>query len=129
MTEHEQVEWEAIDEDETGLSRRELFVKGGLLTAGAAFLGSPVAAARAAAKSPATVEAGSGFAVVTHGAGDAFWAVVKKGVLKAGKDLGVKVTYSESFNNPQKQAQLIGTAVARKPAGNVAAAPKPRAPQ
>ena len=127
MTEHEQVDWDEIDE-ETGLSRRELFVKGGLLTAGAAFLGSPVAAARAAAKSPAAAEASrSTFAVVTHGAGDAFWAVVKKGVLKAGKDLGVKVNYSESFNNPQKQAQLIGTAVARKPGGLVVSAPNPSA--
>src|ERR671923_222271 len=66
----------------------------------------------AAASRHVCCEASSTFAVVTHGAGDAFWAVVKKGVLKAGKDLGVKVNYSESFNNPQKQAQLIGTAVA-----------------
>src|SRR5919202_5417414 len=107
MTEHEQVDWDEID-DESNLSRRELLVKGGLLTAGAAFLGSPVAAARAARRTPALAEARSSIAVVTHGAGDAFWAVVKKGVLKAGKDLGVKVTSSESFNNPQKQAQLIG---------------------
>jgi len=114
MTEHEQVDWDEID-DETGLSRRELFVKGGLLTAGAAFLGSPVAAARAAAKSPAAAEASSTF------------AVVKKGALKAAKDLGVKVNYSERFNNPQKQAQLISTAVARKPAGIVASAPNPSA--
>ena len=130
MTEHEHVDWEEIGEEEgeaDNLSRRDLFVKGGLLTAGAAFLGSPLAAARAAAKSPAAGEAGSGIAVVTHGAGDAFWAVVKKGVLKAGKDLGVRVNYSESFNNPQKQAQLISTAVARKPAGIVASAPNPSA--
>src|ERR671923_11463 len=81
----------------------------------------------AAASRHVCCEASSTFAVVTHGAGDAFWAVVKKGVLKAGKDLGVKVNYSESFNNPQKQAQLIGTAVARKPGGLVVSAPNPSA--
>src|ERR671936_3014627 len=132
MTEHEHVDWDEIDEgaledDEANLSRRDLLVKGGLLTAGAAFLGTPVAAARAASRTPAAADAGAGYAVVTHGAGDAFWAVVKKGLLKAGKDLGVKVTYSESFNNPQKQAQLIGTAVARKPGGLVVSAPTPSA--
>jgi simple sugar transport system substrate-binding protein len=131
MTEHEHVDWEEFDgseSDEAGnLSRRDLFVKGGLLTAGAAFLGPPVAAAKAAARAPAAADAAYSFAVVTHGAGDAFWAVVKKGVLKAGKDLGVRVSYSESFNNPQKQAQLIGTAVARKPGGIVVSAPNPSA--
>lgn len=131
MTEHEHVDWDETDEGalegDENLSRRDLLVKGGLLTAGAAFLGSPVAAARAAGKTLGLAEARSSIAVVTHGAGDAFWAVVKKGVLKAGKDLGVKVTYSESFNNPQKQAQLIGTAVARKPGGLVVSAPNPSA--
>jgi simple sugar transport system substrate-binding protein len=130
MTEHEHVDWDEIEEaegDEANLSRRDLFVKGGLLTAGAAFLGSPVAAARAAARTSAAAEAAYSFAMITHGAGDAFWAVVKKGALKAAKDLGVKVNYSESFNNPQKQAQLIGTAVARKPGGIVVSAPNPSA--
>src|SRR5919201_991547 len=53
-------------------------------------------------------------AVITHGEGDSFWAVVKKGAEQAGKDLGVTVKYSESQNNPQKQAQLIDSAVTEK---------------
>jgi simple sugar transport system substrate-binding protein len=109
-------------EEESGLDRRDLFVRGGLLAAGATLLGTPVAAA-----ATRRAQAGLSIAVVTHGAGDAFWAVVKKGVLKAGSDLGVKVTYSESFNKPDKQAQLINTAVARKPSGLVVSAPNPSA--
>src|SRR5262245_6962840 len=91
-----------IDEaegQERALSRREVLVTGGLLTAGAAFLGSPTALARAAANGSAAAQATYNFAVITHGAGDVFWAVVKNGVKKATSDLGVKTTYSESFNN------------------------------
>ena len=53
-------------------------------------------------------------AVITHGEGDTFWAVVKKGAEQAGKDMGVTVKYSESQNDPQKQAQLIDAAVTEK---------------
>lgn len=117
MSEHQ------FDElDELELSRRDLFVKGGLLAAGATLLGTPVAAA-ATSRSAARFS----YAVITHGAGDAFWAVVKRGVQQAAKDLGVTVNYSESFNKPQRQAQLIDTAVARKPAGIAVSAPNPDA--
>ena len=119
MSEHE-----FDDLDELELDRRDLFVKGGLLAAGAALLGSPVAAAAPAAAPAATRFR---YAVITHGAGDAFWAVVKKGVQRAAKDLGMSVTYSESFNKPQRQAQLIDTAVSRKPAGIAVSAPNPDA--
>jgi simple sugar transport system substrate-binding protein len=53
-------------------------------------------------------------AVITHGEGDTFWAVAKKGAEQAGKDMGVTVKYSESANDPQKQAQLIESAVTEK---------------
>ncbi len=118
MSERELVELE----EELGLSRRDLFVKGGVLAAGTTLLGTPVAAA-----ATRRAQAKLNFAVVTHGSGDVFWAVVKKGVQKAASDLGVSANYSESFNNPQKQAQLIDTAVAKKPKGIAVSAPNPSA--
>jgi simple sugar transport system substrate-binding protein len=115
-------EFDELDTHE--LDRRDLFVKGGLLTAGAALLASPMAgAATHAARGPARGR----YSVITHGAGDAFWAVVKRGVQQAARDLGVTVTYSESFNRPQRQAQLISSAVARRPAGIAVSAPNPDA--
>ena len=48
------------------------------------------------------------------GDGGSFWAVAKKGAEDAGKRLGVTVKYSESANDPQKQAQLIDSAVTEK---------------
>jgi len=111
-----------ILEEAEGLSRRDLIVKGGIVTAGASLLGSPAVAA-AAVKRSARADKKLSYAVITHGAGDVFWAVVKKGVAKAASDLGVSTTYSESFNKPDKQAQLIDTAVARKPNGIAVSAP------
>jgi simple sugar transport system substrate-binding protein len=67
------------------------------------------------------------FAVITHGEGDTFWAVAKKGALAAGKDEGVTVKYSESQNDPQKQAQLISAAVTQKVDGIATSAPDPDA--
>jgi len=67
------------------------------------------------------------FAVVTHGtAGDSFWSVVKNGAEKAGKDLGVKVTY-QSDGDPQKQSQLIDAAVNQKVDGLVVSMANPPA--
>jgi len=66
-------------------------------------------------------------AVITHGEGDSFWAVVKKGAEDAGKQLGVTVKYSESVNDPQKQAQLIDSAVTEKVNGIAVSAPNPDA--
>ena len=66
-------------------------------------------------------------AVITHGEGDAFWAVAKKGAEDAGKQLGVTVKYSESANDPQKQAQLIDSAVTEKVDGIATSAPNPDA--
>src|SRR5215207_10705595 len=66
-------------------------------------------------------------AVITHGEGDSFWAVVKKGSEQAGKDLGVTVKYSESNNKPEEQAQLIESAVTEKVDGIAVSAPDPDA--
>jgi simple sugar transport system substrate-binding protein len=66
-------------------------------------------------------------AVITHGAGDSFWSVAKKGAEQAGKDMGVTVKYSESANDPQKQAQLIDAAVTEKVDGIATSAPNPDA--
>jgi simple sugar transport system substrate-binding protein len=66
-------------------------------------------------------------AVITHGEGDSFWAVVKKGAEQAGKDLGVTVKYSESNNKPEEQAQLIESAVTEGVDGIAVSAPDPDA--
>jgi simple sugar transport system substrate-binding protein len=66
-------------------------------------------------------------AVITHGEGDSFWAVVKKGAEQAGKDLGVTVKYSESNNDPQEQAQLIDAAITEEVDGIAVSAPDPYA--
>jgi simple sugar transport system substrate-binding protein len=66
-------------------------------------------------------------AVVTHGDGGSFWSVAKRGAEQAGKDLGITVNYSESNNDPQKEAQLIDTAVSRKVQGLAVSAPNPAA--
>ena len=66
-------------------------------------------------------------AVITHGEGDTFWAVAKAGAEKAGEDMGVEVKYSESQNDPQRQAQLIDSAVTEKVDGIATSAPNPDA--
>src|SRR5919202_780159 len=66
-------------------------------------------------------------AMVTHGAGDTFWAVVKKGAEQAAKDMGVKLNYSESNNDPQKKAQLIDAGITSKVDGLAVSAPNPSA--
>src|SRR5207302_9335983 len=106
------------DEEEHGLSRRDLLLGGGMLMAGAGLMGAPAAAA-ATHRASATWN----YAVITHGAGDLFWAVCHNGVNAAAKALGVKATYSESSNDPQKQAQMIDTAVVRNPTGNAIRVP------
>jgi simple sugar transport system substrate-binding protein len=62
-------------------------------------------------------------AVITHGEGDTFWAVAKKGAEQGGKDMGVEVKYSESANDPQKHAQLIDSAVTEKVDGIATSVP------
>jgi simple sugar transport system substrate-binding protein len=67
------------------------------------------------------------FTVVTHaGAGDKFWDVVKSGAEKAAGDLGLKVSY-QGDGDPQKQSQLIDTAVSQKVSGLVVSMANPDA--
>ena len=63
--------------------------------------------------------------VVTHGqASDPFWSIFKNGVEQAGKDMGVKVTYSapDTFDMV-KMGQLIDAACAKQPTGLVISLP------
>jgi simple sugar transport system substrate-binding protein len=66
-------------------------------------------------------------AMVTHGDGGSFWAVAKRGAEDAAKQMGVTLKYSESNNDPQKQAQLIDSAVTEKVDGLAVSAPNPDA--
>ena len=69
------------------------------------------------------------FSVVTHGsAGDAFWDVVQNGAEQAGEDLGIAVDY-QSDGDPQRQAQLIETAVSSDVDGIVVSMANPDALQ
>jgi simple sugar transport system substrate-binding protein len=63
------------------------------------------------------------FAMVTHSDEGSFWSVVKKGAEQAAKDMGVKLTWSPSNNDPQKQAQLIDAAVSQKVDGLAVSVP------
>ena len=102
------------EQEEHGHSRRDLLVKGGLVTAGAALLGSPAAAF--ASRGSAAAEAVK-VAVVTHGDTGSFWSVFKRGVDQAAKDLkgrGVSVTQVYANNDVTKQVTGINAAVAAK---------------
>src|SRR6185436_18272963 len=62
-------------------------------------------------------------AMVTHSDEGSFWSVVKKGAEQAAKDQGVKLVWSPSNNDPQKQAQLIDAAVSQKVDGLAVSVP------
>jgi simple sugar transport system substrate-binding protein len=101
------------EHEEHGFSRRDLVVKGGLLTAGAALLGGPAAASALGATEATTVKV----AVVTHGDTGSFWSVFKKGVDQAASDLksrGVSVTQVYANNDVSKQVAGLNAAVAAK---------------
>jgi simple sugar transport system substrate-binding protein len=76
-------------------------------------------------KDNVTLTQGSGltFAMVTHSDEGSFWSVVKKGAQQAAKDEGVKLVWSPSNNDPQKQAQLIDAAVSQKVDGLAVSVP------
>jgi simple sugar transport system substrate-binding protein len=75
--------------------------------------------------SSVTQTQGSGltFAMVTHSDEGSFWSVVKKGAQQAAKDEGVKLIWSPSNNDPQKEAQLIDAAVSQKVDGLAVSVP------
>jgi simple sugar transport system substrate-binding protein len=68
---------------------------------------------------------GSGLtiAMVTHSDEGSFWSVVKKGAEQAAKDEGVKLIWSPSNNDPQKEAQLIDAAISQKVDGLAVSVP------
>jgi simple sugar transport system substrate-binding protein len=95
-------------EESGGVSRRRLFVAGGLLATGLGSLGMEgVASAAGATK----------VAVVTHGDTGSFWSVFKHGVDQATKDMkghGVNVTQVYANNDVSKQVSGINAAIASK---------------
>jgi len=70
-----------------------------------------------------TQGSGMTFAMVTHSDEGSFWSVVKKGAEQAAKDEGVKLIWSPSNNDPQKEAQLIQAAVSQKVDGLAVSVP------
>jgi simple sugar transport system substrate-binding protein len=70
-----------------------------------------------------TQGSGMTFAMVTHSDEGSFWSVVKKGAQQASKDEGVKLIWSPSNNDPQKEAQLIDAAVSQKVDGLAVSVP------
>ena len=112
MSQHETI-------DERGLSRRDLLVKGGVLTAGATLLGGPAGVALGATRRHDVRDAGSiKVAVVTHGGTpgtDSFWSVFNKGVNQAVSDLkgrGVSATQVYADNDVSKQVAGLNAAIA-----------------
>lgn len=119
---NEPLDPEALEEL-SALSRRDLFIKGGLAAgAGALLLGSPAAAATALA---GRAQRNVSIAVVTHGqASDPFWSVVANGVKAGAKAMGAKVTYNAPPTfDLVAMSRLIDAAVARKPDGLVISIP------
>lgn len=66
-------------------------------------------------------------AMVTHSDDGSFWSVVKKGAEQAAKDEGVKLVWSPSNNDPEKEAQLIDAAISQKVDGLAVSVPNPDA--
>ncbi len=71
------------------------------------------------------VERNVDIAVVTHGeASDPFWAVVKRGIDQAAREMGATVTYSApDVYEPVRMRELIEVAVASRPDGLVVTIP------
>ncbi len=65
--------------------------------------------------------------IVTHGqASDPFWAVVKRGIDEAARDLGVTVSYeAPAVYDAARMSRLIDAAVATRPDGLVVSIPDP----
>jgi simple sugar transport system substrate-binding protein len=109
-------ELELMEEEASGLSRRDMLVKGGLIAAGGALL-APAAGFARGARTEASTAAKIKVAVVTHGDTGSFWSVFKKGVDQAAKDLrerGVSVTQVYANNDVAKQVSGLNAAIAAK---------------
>jgi simple sugar transport system substrate-binding protein len=122
---------ETVDSHDEGLSRRDLVVRGGLLTAGATLLGAPATAFGASGSAEGSAAAATArIAVVTHGDTGSFWSVFKKGVDQAAKDLksrGVSVTQVYANNDVAKQVTGINAAIAAKANVIATSVPDPNA--
>ncbi|MGZ4395452.1 MAG: substrate-binding domain-containing protein [Gaiellaceae bacterium] len=108
MSDHETVD----PFEEQRMSRRGVLVKGGVLAAGATFLGGHAVEAFAA-----TTVTKTKLAVVTHGDTGSFWSVFKKGVDQAASDLkarGVSVSQVYANNDVSKQVAGLNQAIAAK---------------
>ena len=70
-----------------------------------------------------TQGSGMTIAMVTHSDEGSFWSVVKKGAQAAAQAEGVKLIWSPSNNDPQKEAQLIDAAVSQKVDGLAVSVP------
>ena len=108
---------DTVDMQEEGLSRRDLMVRGGLITAGLTMLGAPATAFAAGQSGDAAAATAVKVGVVTHGDTGSFWSVFKKGVDQAASDLkarGVKVTQVYANNDVSKQVAGVNTAIAAK---------------
>jgi simple sugar transport system substrate-binding protein len=81
--------------------------------------------AKTTGESTVNLTQGSGLtvAMVTHSDEGSFWSVVKKGAQQAAKEQGVKLIWSPSNNDPQKQAQLIDAAISQKVDGLAVSVP------
>ena len=107
----EQTAETAMNEGSSALSRRGLFVSGGLLAAGFGAFGAEGIASAASTATTTKV------AVVTHGDTGSFWSVFKAGVDQATKDMkghGVNVTQVYANNDVSKQVSGINAAIASK---------------
>jgi simple sugar transport system substrate-binding protein len=85
--------------------------------------GNPITSSTGSTAVNQTQGSGLTFAMVTHSDEGSFWSVVKKGAQQAAKDEGVKLVWSPSNNDPQKEAQLIDAAVSQKVDGLAVSVP------
>jgi simple sugar transport system substrate-binding protein len=85
--------------------------------------GSTAASGGGSSSVSQTQGSGLTFAMVTHSDEGSFWSVVKKGAQQAAQDEGVKLIWSPSNNDPQKEAQLIDAAVSQKVDGLAVSVP------
>ena len=102
-----------------GVNAGAAVVVGALALAGLAVVGRAPVAGAAGDRPKITI------AVVTHGDGGSFWSVAERGARDAARDLGVRLRYSESNNDPARQARLIDAAVKARVDGLAVSAPDP----
>ncbi len=88
---------------------------------------STTAAATTAAPVDQTQGGDLTFYMITHSDDGPFWSVVKRGAEAAASNLGVKLVWQGSNNDPEKQVQDIEAAVSAGASGIAASLPSPDA--